>query len=230
MVPLRVEQRPHGNLGGIPGEGEHGDVGGGDGAEPFADGRHVPGAGLGGAGAGPPAEAVPVGGEASEGRLLQQLRVGPGTDLAVLLDVHVHGDHPHHLGDDEGQRSEVEGPAIGVALLGVALPWVPRVGRDVDYDPDDVAETCRGDKRDRCSSERQEWMGGCVPMGHQPLCQHTWAKSPCRPLLMSQDTHIFPYTQYSRIFPDIGREGGTTTILSRKGAFQELVVLCFAEQ
>lgn len=144
MVPLRVEQRPHGDLGGIPGEGEHGNVGGGDGAEALADGRHVPGPRLSGAGAGPPAEAVPIGRQAGEGRLLQQLRVGLGADLAVLLDVHVHGDHPHHLGDDEGQGSEVEGPAVGVALLGVALPRVPRVGRDVDNNPNDVAETFRG--------------------------------------------------------------------------------------
>lgn len=172
MVPLRVEQRPHGDLGGIPGEGEHGDVGGGDGAEAFADGRHVPGAWLGGAGAGPPAEAVPVGRQPREGRLLEQLRVRPGADLAVLLDVHVHGDHPHHLGDDERQRPEVEGPAVGVALLGVALARVPRVGRDVDDDPDDVAESCRGGERDRNSPEWQEGMGRCVPTGHQPLCQH----------------------------------------------------------
>lgn len=41
MVPVRVEEGPHCNLGGVPGEGEHGDISGGNGMEAFADGRQV---------------------------------------------------------------------------------------------------------------------------------------------------------------------------------------------
>lgn len=138
VVPVGVEEGPHGDLGGVPGEGEHGDVGGGDGVEAFADGGQVPGPGLGGAGAGPPAEPVPVGRQAA-GRLLQQLRVRPGAQLLVLLYVDVHGHHAHDLRDDEGEGPEVERPAVRVALLGVALPGVPGVGRYVNDDANDVA-------------------------------------------------------------------------------------------
>lgn len=49
MVPVRVEEGPHGKLRGVPGEGEHGDVSGRHGVEAFADGRQVSGSRLGGA-------------------------------------------------------------------------------------------------------------------------------------------------------------------------------------
>lgn len=49
MVPVRVEKGPHGKLRGVPGEGEHGDVGGRDGVEAFADGRKVSRSGFSGA-------------------------------------------------------------------------------------------------------------------------------------------------------------------------------------
>lgn len=139
MVPVGVEEGPHGDLGGVPGEGEHGDVGGGDGVEAFADGGQVSGPGLRGAGAGPPPEPVPVGWQASKSRFLQELRVRPGAQLLVLLYVDVHGDHPHNLCDDEREGPEVEGPAVRVALFGVALPGVPSIGRYINDDANDVA-------------------------------------------------------------------------------------------
>ena len=63
--------------------------------------------------------------------------------LLVLLDVNADGQHGHHLGRDEGQRAEVEGPAIVVlALLVLALlvARVSGVAGDVNDDPDDVAQ------------------------------------------------------------------------------------------
>lgn len=57
----------------------------------------------------------------------------------MLLDVDVHGNHTHDFRDDEGEGSEVKGPAVRVALFGVTLPGVPRVGRYINYDADDVA-------------------------------------------------------------------------------------------
>lgn len=66
------------------------------------------------------------------------MRLGP--DLAVPLDVHVDSNNTNHLSNDEGEGTKVERPPIGIALLGVALPGVPRIGRDVNYDPYDVAE------------------------------------------------------------------------------------------
>lgn len=59
------------------------------------------------------------------------------------VDKHVHGQHPDHLGDNEGQGPEVEGPAVRVTILfGVALGGVSGIGRYVDYDANDVTQTC----------------------------------------------------------------------------------------
>lgn len=46
------------------------------------------------------------------------------------VDKHVHGQHPDHLGDDEGQGPEVEGPAVGVTILWSRSGGVP-IGRYV---------------------------------------------------------------------------------------------------
>lgn len=60
------------------------------------------------------------------------------------VDKHVHGQHPDHLGNDEGQGPEVEGPAVRVTILfGVALGGISGIGRYVHYDANDVTQTCR---------------------------------------------------------------------------------------
>lgn len=46
----------------------------------------------------------------------------------MLLDEHVNGQHTHHFRHDEGERAEVEGPAVRVGLFAVALTRVTRVG------------------------------------------------------------------------------------------------------
>lgn len=104
--------------------------------------------GLGGVGAlarRPPAvaEAGDAGvGRGGGGRAHEGVAGVQADHLLVLLDVDVDGQHGHHLGHDEGQRAEVEGPAVVVlALLVLALlvAGVARVARDVDDNPDDVA-------------------------------------------------------------------------------------------
>lgn len=63
--------------------------------------------------------------------------------LLVALDVDVDGQHGHHLCHNEGQRAEVEGPAIVVLILlvlALLVAWVACVARDVHDDPDDVAQ------------------------------------------------------------------------------------------
>lgn len=35
----------------------------------------------------------------------------------MAVDEHVHGQDAHHLSHDEGERAEVEGPAVRVAVL-----------------------------------------------------------------------------------------------------------------
>lgn len=89
--------------------------------------RGVRGAGRG-AGAAP--VAVAVAGDPSNGRTLEVVgRARSYAQLSVAIDEHVHGQDADHLGDDEGQGAEVEGPAVRVAvLLGVAFGGVPGVG------------------------------------------------------------------------------------------------------
>lgn len=90
--------------------------------------RRVRGAGRG-ARAAP--VAVAVAGDPRDGRALEVVggRARPYSELAVPVNEHVHGQHTHHLGHDEGEGAKVEGPAVGVAvLLGIALGWVARVG------------------------------------------------------------------------------------------------------
>lgn len=124
-LPLGVEQGTHCRLGGIPGQGVHGDVCRSGARVPaLAHGRSVTRGGLTGAAAGTPAETVAVAGDATEGRFFDQLGAGLGTQLPVFLDEHVHGEHAHHLGHYEGQGAEVERPAVRVALLRVALARV----------------------------------------------------------------------------------------------------------
>lgn len=138
-LPLGVEQGTHCGLGRIPGKGVHRDVRRRGARVPaLAHGRGVAGGRLAGAAAGAPAEAVAVAGDATEGRLLDQLGAGLGAQLPVLFDEHVHGEHTHHLGHDEGQGAEIERPAVRVALLRVALARVARVGGYVHDDSDDV--------------------------------------------------------------------------------------------
>lgn len=57
----------------------------------------------------------------------------------MLFNVDVHGHHAHDFRDDEGEGPEVKGPAVGVTFFGVALPWVSSIGRDINYDANDVA-------------------------------------------------------------------------------------------
>lgn len=57
----------------------------------------------------------------------------------MFLYVDMHGNNPHNFCDDEREGSEVEGPAIRVALFRVTLPRVPSIGRYINYDADDVA-------------------------------------------------------------------------------------------
>lgn len=64
-------------------------------------------------------------------------------DLLVLLDVDVDSQDGHHLSHDEGQSSEVEGPAVavGVLLVLVALvTGVAGIAGDVDNDANDVTQ------------------------------------------------------------------------------------------
>lgn len=65
--------------------------------------------------------------------------------LAAALDVDVDGQHADHLGQDEGQAAEVEGPAVRVVVLLLVVPLrarLARVRRDVHDDADDVAQAC----------------------------------------------------------------------------------------
>lgn len=138
-LPLGVEQGTHCCLGGIPGQGVHGDVCRSGARVPaLAHGRSVTRSRLTGAAAGAPAESVAVAGDATEGRLLDQLGAGLGALLPVFLDEHVYGEHAHHLGHYEGECAEVEGPAIRVALLRVTLARVARIGGYVHDNADDV--------------------------------------------------------------------------------------------
>lgn len=157
-----------GGLQGVPAKGVHGDLGGGQGVETLdAHGGRVPGVGgLGGTRAGAAAAliTVPVAGDAGDGRGLEVVRgTGRGPQLFVPIDEHVHGQHPDHLGDDEGQGPEVEGPAVGIAvLLGVALGGVSGVGGDVHDNANDVAQTWEGAEEEEEEERRRErrWVWG----------------------------------------------------------------------
>jgi hypothetical protein len=136
VIPVRVVGGGGrgGSLQGVPTEGVHGDLRGRQGVEALhAHGRGVSGVrGLGGARAGAAAAlvAVAVAGDAGDGGGLEVVGgAGRGPQLFVAVDKHVHGQHPDHLGDDEGQGPEVEGPAVGVAVLfGVTLGGVSSIG------------------------------------------------------------------------------------------------------
>ena len=65
----------------------------------------------------------------------------------MAVDEHVHGQHAHHLGHDEGERAEVEGPAVGVGVLTVTLTGVARVSGYVHDDADDITEAWGGGAR-----------------------------------------------------------------------------------
>lgn len=65
--------------------------------------------------------------------------MGPGTQLLMLLNIDVYSDHTHNFRDDEREGSKIKGPAVGVALFRVPLPRVSSIGRDINYDADDVA-------------------------------------------------------------------------------------------
>ena len=70
--------------------------------------------------------------------------------LAAALDVDVDGQHADHLGQDERQPAEVEGPAVRVVVLLLLVPLrarLARVGRDVHDHPDDVAQAWAGTVR-----------------------------------------------------------------------------------
>lgn len=76
---------------------------------------------------------------------LENVGARAAAQLLVLLDVDVDGQHPHHLGHDEGQSSEVKGPTVGVLPLLVLVLLrrdVAQCRRDVDDHADDVTQTC----------------------------------------------------------------------------------------
>lgn len=54
--------------------------------------------------------------------------MGSGTQLLMLLNIDVHGDHAHNFRDDEREGSKIKGPAVGVALFRVPLPRVSSIG------------------------------------------------------------------------------------------------------
>lgn len=61
---------------------------------------------------------VTVGWDACDGRGLEVVgSPGPCPELPMAVDEHVSCQDAHHLGHYEGQGSEVEGPAVGVAVL-----------------------------------------------------------------------------------------------------------------
>lgn len=135
-----------GGLEGVPGQRVHGDLGGRERTEALeahrrgvAGMRRVCGAG-GGAWAAP--VSVTITGDSRYRRALEVVgRTRPNSKLSMAVDEHVHGQDAHHLGHDERQGTEVERPAVGVAvLLRVAFGGVPRVGWYVHDDPDDVAQ------------------------------------------------------------------------------------------
>lgn len=64
-----------------------------------------------------------VGRAARDGRLYEG-RPAFGAQLPVFLYEHVDRQHAHHLSQHEGQSSEIKRPAVGVALLVVALAGV----------------------------------------------------------------------------------------------------------
>lgn len=87
------------------------------------------------------------------------------------VDKHVHGQHTNHLGDDEGQGPEVEGPAVRVTILfGVALGGVSSIGRYVHYDANDVTQTCgaqdgHGGGRGRIREKDVNFQSECQTLG-----------------------------------------------------------------
>lgn len=74
---------------------------------------------------------------------LEDVSARAAAKLLVLFDVDVDGQNAHHLSHDEGQASEVEGPAVavGVLLVLVALvTGVAGIAGDVDNDANDVTQ------------------------------------------------------------------------------------------
>lgn len=67
---------------------------------------------------------VAVDGRAARDRRLHKGGPAFGAQLPVFFYEHVHGQDTHHLGQHEGQRSEIKRPAVGVALLVVTLARV----------------------------------------------------------------------------------------------------------
>lgn len=94
----------------------------------------------------PPAVAVARDARVGRGCALDEVVSSPVSRLFVFLDVKVDGEDTHRLGNDEGERAEVEGPAVVVlvlALLVLLVAGIARVAGDVDNDSDDVAQTWR---------------------------------------------------------------------------------------
>ena len=81
-----------------------------------------------------------VGWAARDGRLYEG-RPAFGAQLPVFLYEHMDRQHAHHLSQHEGQSSKIKRPAVGVALLVVALAGVTWVGWYVHDDANDVTET-----------------------------------------------------------------------------------------
>lgn len=64
-----------------------------------------------------------IGRVSGDGRL-DERRPAFSAQLPVFFYEHVHCQDAHHLSQHEGQSSEIKGPAVGVALLVVALTGV----------------------------------------------------------------------------------------------------------
>lgn len=63
--------------------------------------------------------------------------------LFVFLDIHVDCENTHGFSHDEGERAEVERPAVAVVVLLVLVflvTGIAGVAGDVDDDADDVAQ------------------------------------------------------------------------------------------
>lgn len=80
---------------------------------------------------------------ASRERRFHEWRPAFGAQLSVFVYEHMNRQDAHHLSQHKGQRSKIKGPAVGVALLVVALARVTWVGWYVHNDANDVTETCR---------------------------------------------------------------------------------------
>lgn len=76
--------------------------------------------------------------------------------LLVFLYIYVDRENAHRFGHDEGERAEIEGPAVVVLVLPVfvlLVTGIPGVAGNVDNNADDVAQAWKDERREM---EKQE--------------------------------------------------------------------------